>query len=46
MKKVSGGSRSVEGADTAARLLSIMQTMKMRDGNIIDNFTNLLYKGK
>lgn len=46
IKKVSGGSRSVEGADTTAKLLSIMQTIKMQEGNMIDNFTNLLHKGK
>mgnify|MGYP001571893594 FL=1 len=46
IRKISGGSRSSDGAETTAKLLSIMQTMKMQDGNIIDNFTNLLHKGK
>ena len=46
IRKISGGSRSNDGAETTAKLLSIMQTMKMQDGNIIDNFTNLLYKAK
>ena len=46
MRKVSGGSRSNKGAATTAKLLSVMQTIKMQEGNIIENMTNLLQKGK
>lgn len=46
IRKVSGGSRSEDGAETTAKLLSVMQTMKMQEGNIIDNMVNLLQKGK
>lgn len=46
IRKVSGGSRSDNGAETTAKLLSVMQTMKMQEGNILDNLTNLLQKGK
>ena len=46
MRKVSGGSRSNNGADTTARLLSVMQTIKMQEGNIIDNMVNLLQNSK
>jgi len=46
IRKVSGGSRSDNGAETTAKLLSVMQTMKMQEGNILDNLTNLLQKTK
>jgi len=46
MRKISGGSRSTKGAETTARLLSVMQTMKMQEGNIIDNMVYLLQKAK
>jgi len=46
MRKVSGGSKSKKGADTTAQLLSVTQTIKMQEGNFIDNMMNLLYKGK
>jgi transposase-like protein len=46
IRKVSGGSRSKEGAETTAKLLSVIQTLKMQEGNIIDNMVNLLQKGK
>jgi transposase len=46
IRKVSGGSRSVDGAETTAKLLSVIQTIKMQGGNIIENMTNLLQKGK
>ena len=42
IRKISGGSRSENGAETTARLLSVMQTIKMQEGNIIDNMINLL----
>lgn len=46
IRKVSGGSRSNNGAETTAKLLSVVQTMKMQEGNILDNLTNLLQKTK
>jgi transposase len=46
IRKVSGGSRSEDGADTTAKLLSVIQTMKMQEGNIIENMTNLLQNPK
>lgn len=46
IRKVSGGSRSENGAETTAKLLSVMQTMKMQEGNILDNLANLLQKAK
>lgn len=46
IRKVSGGSRSKDGAETTAKLLSVMQTIKMREGNLIDNMMNLLQKVK
>jgi len=42
IRKISGGSRSKQGAETTAKLLSVMQTIKMQEGNIIDNMMNLL----
>jgi len=46
IRKVSGGSKSKKGADTTAQLLSVTQTIKMQEGNFIDNMMDLLYKGK
>ncbi|HII29798.1 hypothetical protein AUJ69_03465 [Candidatus Woesearchaeota archaeon CG1_02_47_18] len=46
MRKISGGSRSTKGAETTAKLLSVMQTIKMQEGNIIDNMINLLQNPK
>jgi transposase-like protein len=46
MRKVSGGSKSKKGADTTAQLLTVSQTVKMQEGNFIDNMIDLLYKGK
>lgn len=46
IRKVSGGSRSENGADTTAKLLSVIQTMKMQEGNIIENMTHLLQNPK
>jgi len=46
MRKISGGSRSNNGADTTAKLLSVMQTIKMQEGNVMDNMMNVLQKGK
>ena len=46
MRKISGGSRSIKGADTTAKLLSIMQTVKMKKGNMIDNMISILHNTK
>ena len=46
IRKVSGGSRSENGAETTAKLLSVMQTIKMQEGNVIDNMLNLLQNSK
>jgi len=46
MRKVSGGSRSNKGAETTAKLLSVMQTVKMQEGNVINNLMNLLQNPK
>lgn len=46
MRKISGGSRSKKGADTTARLLSVMQTIKMQEGNIMNNMINVLHNSK
>jgi len=46
IRKISGGSRSENGADTTAKLLSVIQTIKMKEGNIIENMTDLLQKAK
>ena len=46
MRKISGGSRSDKGAETTAKLLSVMQTIKMQEGNVIDNMINLLQNPK
>lgn len=46
MRKVSGGSKSKKGADITAQLLSVTQTIKMQEGNFINNMMDLLYKGK
>jgi len=46
MRKISGGSRSNRGAETTAKLLSVMQTIKMQEGNVIENMVNLLQNTK
>jgi len=46
MRKISGGSRSDKGAETTAKLLSVMQTIKIQEGNIIENMINLLQNSK
>jgi len=46
IRKVSGGSRSEQGAETTAKLLSVVQTMKMQEGNVINNMLDLLQKAK
>jgi len=46
MRKISGGSRSNRGAETTAKLLSALQTIKMQEGNVIENMVNLLQNTK
>lgn len=46
IRKISGGSRSKKGADTTAKLLSVMQTIRMKEGNPINNMMHLLQKPK
>lgn len=46
MRKISGGSRSNVGADTTAKLLSVMQTIRMQEGNVMDNMMNVLQNTK
>ena len=46
MRKISGGSRSNNGADTTAKLLSVIQTVKMQEGNVINNLINILQDSK
>ena len=46
MRKISGGSRSNNGADTTAKLLSVMQTVKMQEGNVLNNMVDILQKAK
>ena len=46
IRKISGGSRSSEGADTTAKLLSVMQTIKMQEGNVLNNMMNVLQDSK
>jgi len=46
MRKISGGSRSLNGADTTAKLLSVIQTVKMQEGNVINNLINILQDSK
>jgi len=42
IRKISGGSRSNGGADTTAKLLSVMQTIKIQEGNVLNNMMNVL----
>jgi len=46
IRKISNGSRSEKGADTTAKLLSIMQTVKMNYSNPMDAMIGLLQNGK
>ena len=46
MRKISGGSRSNKGADTTAKLLSVIQTVKMQEGNVLNNMMDILQKAK
>jgi len=44
IRKVSGGSRSEDGAETTARLLSVLQTVKLQNNNPYEGILNLLQK--
>jgi len=46
IRKISNGSRSENGADTTARLLSVMQTIKINHSNPMDAMIGLLQNGK
>jgi transposase-like protein len=44
IRKVSGGSRSEDGAEITARLLSVLQTVKLQTNNPYESILNLLQK--
>lgn len=46
IRKISNGSRSKDGAETTANLLSVLQTAKLQSSNPMNFMSNLLYKGK
>jgi len=46
IRKISNGSRSKDGAEVTANLLSVLQTAKLQSDNYIDFMGDLLYKGK
>lgn len=46
IRKVSGGSRSEDGAEITARLLSVLQTMKLQEVNPFNGAMDLLQNGK
>jgi len=46
IRKISNGSRSEDGAEITARLLSILQTMKLQEVNPFNGAMDLLQKGK
>lgn len=46
IRKISNGSRSKDGAEVTANLLSVLQTAKLQSNNYMDFMTDLLYKGK
>lgn len=46
IRKISNGSRSEEGAETTANLLSILQTAKIQGDNSMNFMLNLLQKAK
>jgi transposase-like protein len=46
IRKISGGSRSENGAETRCRLLSVLQTAKLQSGNPFGFITNLLQTPK
>jgi ribosomal protein L34E/transposase-like protein len=46
IRKISNGSRSKDGAEVTANLLSVLQTAKLQSNNPMDFMSDLLYKGK
>ena len=46
IRKISGGSRSEDGAETTAKLLSVLQSVKLQTNNPMNFMMDLLYKGK
>lgn len=46
IRKISNGSRSENGADTTAKLLSVTQTIKMNYENLMDGMFSVLQNGK
>lgn len=46
IRKISGGSRSVEGAEITANLISVLQTAKIQSENPFNFMMDLLQKGK
>lgn len=46
IRKISNGSRSEDGAETTAKLLSVLQTMKLQEVNPFKGAMDLLQKGK
>ena len=46
IRKISNGSRSEDGAEITANLLSVLQTAKLQSDNPMNFMTDLLYKGK
>ena len=46
IRKISNGSRSEDGAEITARLLSVLQTMKLQEVNPFNGAMDLLQKGK
>ena len=46
IRKISNGSRSKDGAEITANLLSVLQTAKLQSNNYVNFMTDLLYKGK
>ncbi len=46
IRKISNGSRSKDGAEITANLLSVLQTAKLQSDNPINFISDLLYKGK
>jgi len=46
IRKISGGSRSENGAETTCRLLSVLQTAKLQNKNYINFMSNLLQTPK
>jgi len=46
IRKISNGSRSEDGAETTAKLLSVLQTMKLQEVNPFTGMMDLLQKAK